>query len=163
MNKIKNFLSNDYKVLIIYCLIIFVLGVIIAPKPKSEPPKTLTEEEREQLYAEMERREREKELANKKPELIIENAEGMMTKTHIISRGTVKNIGDLACKFVTLKVEYVDENDNVVGTVSQYVVGKEGIQPNGSQDFEVDTKLTPSLKNAVDFRYIIMADYTVIN
>lgn len=161
--KVREFLSNQYKVLVASCLIIVALGVVFAPKQPSEQPKTLTEEEREKLYARIEYEQKQRELAEKKPEFIIENQEGMMTKTHIISRGTLKNIGDLACKFVTLKVEYLDEDNNVLGTETQYVVGKEGIKPNGSQDFEVSTKITPSLKNAVDFKFIIMADYTVIN
>lgn len=106
----------------------------------------------------MVKREEKRKMDNKSksPNLIVENQENKIKELFITTKGTISNFGNLACKDVSLKVEYIDKYGSVLES-KIIVVTKEDevINIEDSKDFRVITKITPNLKETVNVRITI--------
>lgn len=98
---------------------------------------------------------------NTKASLKITSADAYFDMGFILISGTILNDGNYGCDGITIKVEYLDEFGDIVGTDKAYINGMMGINPNTTQAFSTITEVTPEIESATSFRIKINSDFKV--
>ncbi len=74
---------------------------------------------------------------------------------YTIATGSAKNISNKVVKFATIKISFMDDNENVIDTASTYAVGEEGLNPGESckwtASVDKDLKITKYSVSLIDY------------